>query len=562
MADPALPLASVIISTYASSRLRYALDAIQSVERQTYPRREIIFVVDQEGTLVDDASAGLPPSVRLVVNPAPGMANARNCGLAQAAGEIVVFLDDDAVAEPDWLARLVAHYRDENVAGVGGKSVPAWEAEAPAWLPPELFWILGCTYRGYPDAKGGDVRNMLGNSMSYRTAVLRQLRGFTLGRSRYWQITSGTAEETEVCLRLRREFPNARIVYEPDAVVRHVAPASRLRPGYLWRRAFGEGVAKARLRRLHAGTSRELGHEAQYLRHLLFRFAPQTVRHHGLKSIDVALAQIAVVFWVIAATAVGFGWTLLKGLWPLHRGAALGPGGWSAAAPGRVTPALAGPDVVSPLARKGLRERFVWAWTDVRNPDAMIVRLRRRRVEFFLNAVQPSPNDRILDVGCSTGHGLEVFTNGRLRVTGLDLSLPTANRQLFQSFVVADGCTLPFRDRAFDVVFCNGVIEHVGSWDAQRRLASEIMRVADRFFLCTNNRYFPVEPHYLMPFFQFLPDSVQRRVVRTVAIALPRGYWEPVRLLGRTQLARLFPGCRVYPERLGGLVFSWYVVRA
>jgi SAM-dependent methyltransferase len=208
-----------------------------------------------------------------------------------------------------------------------------------------------------------------------------------------------------------------------------------------------------------------------------------------------------------------------------------------------------------------LKQWLIRSYLDVGNPTSFIMRLRQRRYEYFLEALRPQPGARVLDVGSSTGYGFEMFDKGRLQVTGLDLTLPVENRNLFRSFVVGDGVALPFRDQAFDIIFCNGVIEHLASWEAQQDLAREIMRVADRFFLCTNNRYFPLEPHYLLPGFQFLPYAMQRRVVRVLPTVLPRGYWEPVRLLGGRELAQLFPGARICPERLWGLVFSWYVVK-
>ncbi len=247
----------------------------------------------------------------------------------------MVFLDDDAVAEPDWLMRLVAHYNDDHVVGVGGRSIPEWEGPAPGWLPEELYWILGCTYRGYP-AEGGDVRNILGNSMSYRSSTLKELRGFRLGRKRFWQVTSGTAEETELCLRIRDQFPGTRIIYEPRAVVRHLVPRSRLRLRYVWRRAVGEGVAKARLRRLHSSRPAVLSHEIGYLRHLVFTFIPQSLRHDGTPARMGAILQVLVVLLVIGATGLGYGWTYLKEtLLLLVRRLAPQRGPWSAARHGK-----------------------------------------------------------------------------------------------------------------------------------------------------------------------------------------------------------------------------------
>lgn len=76
--------------------------------------------------------------------------------------------------------------------------------------------------------------------------------------------------------------------------------------------------------------------------------------------------------------------------------------------------------------------------------------------------------------------------------------------------VLADGRWLPFRDKSFDVAFSNSVIEHLQSLEDQARLAAELTRVGRSHFIQTPNKLFPIEPHYLFPFFQFLPTRVQQ----------------------------------------------------
>lgn len=303
--------ASIVISTYAASRLERAANAIASVERQDNRNFEIIFVIDQDNDLVERVYREITGSVRIIINPHPGMANARNVGLAEARGDVVVFMDDDAVAEPNWLGLLLAHYEDDRVVSVGGCSIPEWEGGAPLWLPEELLWVVGCTYRGF-SSNNGDVRNVLGCNMSFRASAIRGLGGFKLGRARYWQITSGTAEETEFCLRLTAAVPNAKIVYEPRAVVHHWVPKSRLRIGYILRRAVGEGVAKARLQRVHASKPTILSHEWTYLRELILNYVPQTFGSYGLKGAHLAAVQVLVVLLVVAATGAGYAWTRLR----------------------------------------------------------------------------------------------------------------------------------------------------------------------------------------------------------------------------------------------------------
>lgn len=110
--------------------------------------------------------------------------------------------------------------------------------------------------------------------------------------------------------------------------------------------------------------------------------------------------------------------------------------------------------------------------------------------------------------------------------------------------VLGDGRRLPFATRSVEWIFSNAVIEHVGSWESQLAFASEIRRVARcGYFVATPNKWFPLEPHTLCPFFQFLPQQWQKRVV-----PLTPGYltaWEEIRLLSAFELRILFPEAEI-----------------
>ena len=125
-----------------------------------------------------------------------------------------------------------------------------------------------------------------------------------------------------------------------------------------------------------------------------------------------------------------------------------------------------------------------------------------------------------------------------------------------------------FRDGEFDVVFSNSVIEHVGGFKEQMQMAAEIRRVGKRYFVQTPNRYFPIEPHFLVPFFQFLPERAQVFLVShhslgwydrirdyQAAVEVVRG----IRLLNKQELKRLFPEAHLQKERFCGLTKSFIV---
>lgn len=138
-------------------------------------------------------------------------------------------------------------------------------------------------------------------------------------------------------------------------------------------------------------------------------------------------------------------------------------------------------------------------------------------------------------------------------------------------FVVASGCALPFADRSFDIAMSNSVIEHVGNLDAQRRFAREIMRCGREIYVQTPNKWFPVEPHLLMPFAHWLPRRPQRALIPWLSAwaitarpppAAIEAFLDSTRLLTRRELVGLFPECEVTEERVLGLVKSFIVTRS
>lgn len=127
--------------------------------------------------------------------------------------------------------------------------------------------------------------------------------------------------------------------------------------------------------------------------------------------------------------------------------------------------------------------------------------------------------------------------------------------------VQGDATQLPFGDGEFDVAFSNSVIEHVPS-ELQQAFANEVRRVARRYFVQTPNRWFPIEPHYQFPLFQFLPERARRALNARFTLGFqPKGSWEPIELLDSTTLQRLFPDSTIHRERVLWLTKSLMAVR-
>ena len=126
--------------------------------------------------------------------------------------------------------------------------------------------------------------------------------------------------------------------------------------------------------------------------------------------------------------------------------------------------------------------------------------------------------------------------------------------------LIGDGCCLPFRDGAFDWVFSNAVIEHVGDWKKRQQFASEIGRVASKgYFVTTPNKWFPIDPHTLVPFYQFIPSRLQRKLIDYSPGTMTR--YEEIKLLSRRQVGSLFPGSDVvmagFPVFPNSIISYW-----
>ncbi|MCR2827578.1 glycosyltransferase family 2 protein [Microbacterium sp. zg.Y909] len=256
---------SVVICAYTLDRWDQLALAMASVTDQAIAD-ETILVIDHNDELLRRAQARWPESHVLANAGAQGLSAARNTALQMARGDIVAFLDDDAVAEPGWLRTLVDGFAEPSVVAVGGSAVPLWPGDAPAVLPDELLWIVGCSYRGLP-TRPGPVRNVMGCSMAFRRDPLLAVGGFNTDTGRVGKLPIG-CEETEVCIKLRQVDPAHIVRYEPSARVRHHVSADRTRMAYVAHRSWCEGISKAGIART-VGRQDALSAESAYASRVL-----------------------------------------------------------------------------------------------------------------------------------------------------------------------------------------------------------------------------------------------------------------------------------------------------
>lgn len=258
--------ASVVICTHADGRWGDLESAVASVAAQAPPPREVIVVVDHNPGLLARALERWPDHVVVGNEQQHGLSGARNTGVARASAAVVAFLDDDAVAEPGWLAGLAADLEDVSVMAVGGRIDPVWPSSRPGWFPEEFDWVVGCSYRGQPTERR-PVRNVIGASMAFRRDVLAEVGGFRSEIGRIGSLPVG-CEETELCIRARRRWPDRTILYDPAVRVRHRVAPDRTRWRYFVSRCYAEGRSKAVVARL-AGPGDALSTELSYTTRVL-----------------------------------------------------------------------------------------------------------------------------------------------------------------------------------------------------------------------------------------------------------------------------------------------------
>ena len=188
---------------------------------------------------------------------------------------------------------------------------------------------------------------------------------------------------------------------------------------------------------------------------------------------------------------------------------------------------------------------------------------RRKRMKVMAAYFQIKENTRVLDVGGTVYNWSFLSILPQLTIVNIEPK-PKDFPSKF-TYIQADARCLPFRDNEFDLVYSNSVIEHVGDFRSQERMAKEVQRVGKSYYVQTPNYWFPVEPHLLTPFFHWLPRGAQRRTIRYLTtwgiLARPtpeqcRRFFKTTRLLTMSEVKRLFPDATFINEKYFGLVKS------
>lgn len=288
---------TVVVCVYDMARLREIDLCLASLRRQTLAPAEVVVVVDG----CEPLAAELMHRYRdIALVPLPqnqGLSAARNAGLARVHTPWVAFLDDDAYAEPDWLANLAQAHAETGAVGVGGWVEPLFVEGRPRWFPSELLWTVGCSHAGLPTSRTV-VRNVFGGCALMSTDALLSQGGYDETVGRKGDDARG-GEEADLCLRIRETQPDAQFILEPTAVIHHHVPVVRSRIGYVLRRCHADGKAKAGM--AHRLGADALSSETAFVRDIVPRVMSLVLRAR------VAAALVLLLGMIVAAVAFAMG---------------------------------------------------------------------------------------------------------------------------------------------------------------------------------------------------------------------------------------------------------------
>ena len=242
--------ASVVICTH--NRKSFIAKSLASVLQQNFDKRQFeVIVVDNgstDGTSETAraflASHSKKEQVRLVKEPTLGLSQARNRGLSEAQGQFVLYLDDDAVASPNWLLSMIKIFEsDPKIAVVGGRIDPLWPSDKiPSWLSSDLWGHFSVIDWGPGSHDLKKEQWLAGANIGYQKKALIESGGFSgkLGRKGKMLLS---CEESLLNYQISKR--GYRIVYSGESRVEHYVMPERMTPEWLMQRSFWQGISES-----------------------------------------------------------------------------------------------------------------------------------------------------------------------------------------------------------------------------------------------------------------------------------------------------------------------------
>jgi hypothetical protein len=197
---------------------------------------------------------------------------------------------------------------------------------------------------------------------------------------------------------------------------------------------------------------------------------------------------------------------------------------------------------------------------DTNKRNSLTVKFRLKRFQVFEEFIKNIACQNILDVGGTQSYwetmGLEKVQKYNISLLNLSKEITTSAN--FVSFIGNAIDLSEFKNGSYDIVFSNSVIEHLSTFERQKIMADEVLRVGKHYFIQTPYKYFFMEPHYMFPFFQLMPLAVKAFLLKHFNLGsrkrignINESYEvaKSIRLLSISEMKLLFPGARIIKER-------------
>jgi glycosyltransferase involved in cell wall biosynthesis len=294
---------SVVVCTYTMDRYDVFVEAVESALAQEYEPIEAVLVIDGNPEMYKHVVENFGDDERVVIHDNDenrGISYSRTKGAKLASGEIVAFIDDDGVAEPDWIANLLEVYKETGAIAVGGDVRPNWQGERPDFFPEEFYWLVGCVEPDFAE-DGEEVRNTYGSNISYCRDAFLEVGGYDpkTGRKGDKHLQ---AHEAPVGIRLLQKFGRG-MVYTEEAIVHHTLFEYRGEFRWLVFRSFWQGYSKRVMDLLYPNAPDAKG---DYLKWLLTDRIPRRLEGLIRSPSTAAVTQLGAITAFTIAIGLGY----------------------------------------------------------------------------------------------------------------------------------------------------------------------------------------------------------------------------------------------------------------